>query len=364
MRHGDLGRDEQAQAQPLPARRAVRTPERLEQLRLRVLGNRRPAVADPQLEQAVHPPRADPHRRRRAAVDDGVFQQVGQHLHQPRRVTGQRHPRRQLGHDLALRMHAAQLVNGLLQRPFQVVLMTQVQRDAAAHATTREVGDVVDHRGDAVAAALHGVQQRHQRGRRAVAQYLGAVHDGAERRAQVVPQHGDELLAQLGGPHLVAERGLRLVQHHLAMQLPADEVGKQHQRVARGFLVEFGSLLVQAAQRAEVRAAGTVQRDREIAFEAVQARRVVVAVLLALADGVDDDGAARVLHFVAQRSRNVELATGRQAVAQLVQYSAGMPRRRRHPRDADEPQAGQFGHRLQYRRHGADLRDRCDIRVQ
>ena len=93
---------------------------------------------------------------------------------------------------------------------------------------------------------------------------------------------------------------------------------------------------VEAAQGAEILAVGAEDRDREIALEAVDARRMVLAVLLGVAHAVDDDRTLRVAQVFAQGRGHVQPGARLQAEVEPVEHCAGDPRIVGDVRDADE----------------------------
>ena len=212
------------------------------------------------------------------AVRQRIAEQVGQHLADAA-VIGL-HGRLQLvaPHDGPPGMRGAHLRQHLLQLRQQRGLIAQRHREATAEPATREVEQVLDQLLHAHGAAAHPQQvfaevAAHRR--RVEIGVLEHVHAKAQRMqgsAQVVPQHGDELLAQardlVRGQKLAATvrnslLGLEVRRHQLRVQLQAAQ---------QGGIVQLGRLRVDCAQRAEERTVRAEDRDRDVALEAIHLR--------------------------------------------------------------------------------------------
>lgn len=153
-----------------------------------------------------------------------------------------------------------------------------------------------------------------------------------ERRAQVVPHHGNELFPQLGALALVQQRFLAVGDPLLRIQVERDQTREQleHSHRLRG--VQDGGTRVDCTQRAEELAVRKPDRHRDIALETVLCRRRVVAVGRVLIDVVDDHELAAVPNLAAEGCCDLELAAGLEAKRDLVTNGTGDPAIGRHPR--------------------------------
>ena len=237
--------------------------------------------------------------------------------------------------------NAAQLLGDALQDRAEIGLRPPVEGDAAAQAAAREVEQVVDQPVHALAAdaddlreALGLVRQRHAQ------HHLGGADGGVQRRAQVVADDGDELLAQFGRLLLVEQQLLAAQELFLVLQLQCDEPGEAlegRERAGTGQLHRPG---IERTQGAEDPAVAFHYRYRDIAFEAVELRAVVLAPLGMRAHLVDDDGDAGALHLVADGGLDGQLGTRRHAETDLVAYGAGGPAVGRDAGDRGKAEAG------------------------
>jgi hypothetical protein len=171
-----------------------------------------------------------------------------------------------------------------------------------AHLAAREVDHVVHQRRHALAAAL---DQPGQDGEplfvaQAEQHQLGAGDDGAQRVAQVVSQHGDELLAQFGRGARVEQGNLGLLEHLLRTEMLRDQFGKQGHRRQRRRGRQVARQGVEAAQGAEVLAVVAQDRHRDEALETIHGGRRMALVDQVVADGVDHDRHAAGAHRAAQ----------------------------------------------------------------
>jgi hypothetical protein len=89
---------------------------------------------------------------------------------------------------------------------------------------------------------------------------------------------------------------------------------------------------------------------------------MMIPVLFAFLDVIDDDGFRGAAHLVAQGRGHVESVADLQAEIELVPDRARRPRRGRHVRDRDETQASERCDSLQNFWHGTDGLDLAHIR--
>jgi len=176
-----------------------------------------------------------------------------------------------------------------------------------------------------------------------------------------VAEHGDELVAKIADFPLMGQRRLGLLVAVVVFQLQRHYPGEGFHHRLDGALPQVGRARVEGANRAEKAAVGAEQRHRDVAFELVQARGVVVAVLRVGAGLVDDDGLVVAVDLVAQGGGQVQLAAHAQAKAQVVAHCAGGPMAVGDPRHGGEAHAGALADHLQDGGHGLDAADGGDV---
>ncbi len=260
-------------------------------------------------------------------------------------------------------MGLAQLGGDAFQALAQRGRLDDLHADAAAQPAAREVQHVVDQARHAARAALDALR-RGGDGRRVVRlalQQRGAHGDGRQRVAQVVAQHGDELLAQLARGALVHQQRLGQVVPPVGLELQRDQLREQLEHGDDLGLAHLVGLGVDGAQVAEVLAVGQLDRHRCVALDLVDARRVVGAEDRVLAGLVDEDGRVGGAHVVAQRGLQRQLAARRQAEADAILHRARDPLRIGDARHRREAHAGRFAQHLQKARHRLDARDGGDV---
>ena len=130
--------------------------------------------------------------------------------------------------DRPLRPGGPQLGDDLLQHRPQARLGVEVELKAAAEAPAGEIEHVVDELGHPRDAALDEAHDRRPpAAERFLLEHAHAGVDRGERVAQIVAEHGDELLAQLRRLALVEERRLGRRHPLVGLEVEGDEVGEQ-----------------------------------------------------------------------------------------------------------------------------------------
>ena len=136
---------------------------------------------------------------------EGVADQVGNQLRQASDIAIHVAVEPEVGIDDAVGMGGVQFGDDLLHSGLQRTGRPR-QGEPAAEPTAGEVENIVDQSGHAVHTGVH---HGHHRGpahiERLAAEERGAGPNGRQRVAQVVPEHGDELLPQFGNLALVVQ---------------------------------------------------------------------------------------------------------------------------------------------------------------
>jgi hypothetical protein len=262
---------------------------------------------------------------------------------------------RQLVADVQRRVGCPRLVDHVLQPRGQEVGFADRQPHARAQPHAREVEHVVDQAGHAARARLEPRAELHEvRLGLAADQQLGRRAHRGQRVAQVMAQHGDELLAQLGRGALGLQRDFGALLAVFVFQLARDQVGEggEHRHGARVGHVRRPR--VDGAQVAEVLAVGVDDRHRDVALDVVEPGRVVVAVHGVGAGVVDDHRQPGRARFHAERGFHLELAAGLQAELDRVFHRAGGPGAVGHAGHGGEAHAGVLADDLEQRGHRAD----------
>ncbi len=193
--------------------------------------------------------------------------------------------------------------------------------------------------------------------RRAPDQQIAGRLDRGQRSAQVMAEQRDELLALMASGALVGQRrtcGLLLL---LGFDLQRQQAREGFEHCARCRAGQVAWQRIERTERTEETAVGAQHRHRDIAFEAIHLRRVMVAVIGVGADLADDDRLLRGMDLAAQRGGDVQLAADLQAELDAIEYGAGGPARLGDAGNRSEAQASGFADHLQDGRDGADALD-------
>ncbi len=190
------------------------------------------------------------------------------------------------------------------------------------------------------------------------------ARDDAFHLVAFAQQRGDALVlpfeqfAGIGGGR---EGRPALLVQVLRVELRADELGEQLQRLMQHGIVELGRLRVDGAERAEERIVGAEDRDRDIALEAVHPGRRVLAEAVVRAGAAEDDGASVLPDLVADRRDELEFVPGLEREGDLVAYGARRPGGVGHAGDGGETHPGETRHGVEDGRHDGHAADRVDV---
>ena len=339
--------------------------ERLKQAAEGFLRNRLTGIRHREYELAVVAARDDPYRSGRLPVGEGVCQQVGQQLTDPRRVAADRCGEPDLAANVPFRLRRPHLVDDLIQHHAKAGVDLPVDRKLPAEPAAREVEHVVDHAGHARRAAVDDrgdplrlvVEASRQ-------QHLGAGLDRGERIAQVVAEHRDELLLQFATLAFVREGRFTDRQPLLRIEMEPDQVGEQLERVDRFDGVQARRPRIDGAQRAKELTARQADWHRDVALESVLLRNRVFPEQFVVRDMVDDHELTALANLVAERGLDLKLAAGLQAEIDLVTHRARDPVILGNPGDRREPHAGGPADHFQDGRNHVDPGDRRQIVVE
>ncbi len=228
---GDFGDDEEAETEPALRPALTATKVRLEEAPLGVVTDGVALVGDADAELFVAAADGDFDGCARAAVLDGVGEQVREQLLDALRVAADGARDRDVCRDLAARVGRLNLGDDVAQTLAEIGDVRGVELDAAAQPATCEVHQVVDQRADAPGAAANALEHAPILVLRGAAQQdLRAGRDGGERVPDVVAQDRDELLAQLRGLALIVELYAVVLVALFRLELERDEFGEQAER--------------------------------------------------------------------------------------------------------------------------------------
>ncbi|MNQ88552.1 hypothetical protein D3C85_1038190 [compost metagenome] len=185
-------------------------------------------------------------------------------------------------------------------------------------------------------------------------QQFGAGRNGEQRVTQVMTEHGDKLFAQFGDFPLLLQLRFGALNVFLALDLNRQQPGKGFHHRLDGTALELCRHRVERTNGSEKTAVSAKHGHRDVTFEAINARRVMLAVLLVGAGVVDHDGLMRGPDLMAQGAGHVQLTAHVQAEAQRVEHGAGGPGAFGHPRHGGETHARGFADNLKNRRYGVD----------
>ena len=155
---------------------------------------------------------AHTHRLVRGPMGEGIADQIREQLSDPRAVAVDAFRQFEAGLDHALGRGRPQFVDDLLEDRLQRPGVT-AQRDAASQPPAREIQDVVDevrHAGDGGIDHVEDAEVLVLLQRAGALQDPRAGADRCKRVAEVVTEHGDELLAQFRGLPLRRQTFLKL----------------------------------------------------------------------------------------------------------------------------------------------------------
>jgi hypothetical protein len=140
----------------------------------------------------------------------------------------------------------------MLERALEVRLVATRDGKAAAESRARKVHHVVDEtRHPGHAAIDHADQILDARVRSGRHQHLGRGLHGGQWIAQVVAQHGHELLLQVGALLCCRKSGRAGGEAIVRIEVKANQVGEQRERAHRLSIFEPCRSWIDGAQRAE-----------------------------------------------------------------------------------------------------------------
>ena len=212
------------------------------------------------------------------AVGTRIGQQVGQQLRHALAVADHRHRDGEVRLDIRTCPGQAHFLHDLLQFLGQRLVGIQRHGNAPAQPPAREIQHIVDQ----VDHASHALLDARRVAPGAFAQRLhlqqfGGHADGLQGIAQVVAQHGDELVAQFCRHTGIVQVRFGPFGAFLHFQLRADQLAEQVQCLDHLLVLEHGRVRIDRAQGAEQGAVSAEDRYRNVALEAVQLGRGVVA---------------------------------------------------------------------------------------
>jgi hypothetical protein len=263
-------------------------------------------------------------------VSERVAQEIGEQLCEPWMVDPYGMSDVELGLYPTIGPDAPHLFDHLLQCRLERGIC-QPKSYASAETSAREIHDVVHDVRHPVDALQH--QGDHGPGpvvERRLCEHASAGRHRSQGVAQVVSEHGDELLPDAGDFLFLTQVFFGLDQQLSGIQVTGDQLREQSKHSHGLLVVDQSWLGVDRAQGAEERAVLMNDRNGDIALEAVLERRVVVAIRTA-GDVVDRDGIVRGPYLMADRGFEDEFTAFLEAEVDRVEDLA------RHP--------SVFGHR-------------------
>jgi len=233
-------------------------------------------------------------------VSERVAQEIGEQLCAPWMVDPYGMSDVELGLYPTIGPDAPHLFDHLLQCRLERGIC-QPKSYASAETSAREIHDVVHDVRHPVDALQH--QGDHGPGpvvERRLCEHASAGRHRSQGVAQVVSEHGDELLPDAGDFLFLTQVFFGLDQQLSGIQVTGDQLREQSKHRHGLLVVDQSWLGVDRAQGAEERAVLMNDRNGDIALEAVLERRVVVAIRTA-GDVVDRDGIVRGPYLMADR---------------------------------------------------------------
>lgn len=129
----------------------------------------------------------------------------------------------------------------------------------------------------------------------------------------------NELLSNDCELTLLGKVDLRLNEICIAIQVGSNQLGEELEHADRLGIVDFVRCRVDGTERCEKTVVATDNGDRYITLQAIDRRRVVVAVLRAFVDVINDDEFVTLPDFVADGRLDLELPTSLEPKINIVE---------------------------------------------
>lgn len=198
-------------------------------------------------------------------------------------------------------------------------------------------------------------------GLRFLAEQGHACPNAGKRVAQIMAEHGDELLSQ--------RRCLSLVQQFFGadgvgiarFDMMADHLGEQGEHIDDVGFADFSGDGIDRAQRSEERAVGKDDGHRDVALQPVDGGRVMIPIFGIFGNIVDGDGRSVLPDFMADRRFDFQLTARLQTETDFVLDGTADPPVFGHASDGGKTHAGRAAEDFEDRGDGLDLLDQENI---